>query len=117
MNHIGTVVDRADLLFRQDTVESIAEALELYIRAAKLLGPKSEITDPNEMLGYRASVSDRLRYVSDSGRGRDLQRILSAATHDGHQRSVRRNRSLTLGRICPWRLREVVQDGMAHRRE
>jgi hypothetical protein len=42
MNYIGTLIDWGDYLFRQDTMESITQAIQLYILADKLLGPKPQ---------------------------------------------------------------------------
>jgi len=43
MNYIGTLVDWGDYLFRQDTMESINQATQMYILADKLLGPKPAV--------------------------------------------------------------------------
>ncbi|MEJ2765235.1 neuraminidase-like domain-containing protein [Photobacterium sp. MCCC 1A19761] len=40
MNYIGTLIDWGDYLFRQDTMESITQAIQLYQLADKLLGRK-----------------------------------------------------------------------------
>lgn len=42
MEYIDILTDWGDWLFRQDTMESINEAINLYILAAELLGPRPE---------------------------------------------------------------------------
>ncbi|SMX36817.1 neuraminidase-like domain-containing protein [Maliponia aquimaris] len=46
MSYIGTLIDWGDYLFRQDTMESITQATQLYILADKLLGPKPRTVKP-----------------------------------------------------------------------
>lgn len=43
MNYIKTLTDWGDYLFRQDTMESVTQATQLYLLAEKLLGPKPRI--------------------------------------------------------------------------
>lgn len=40
MSYVRTLIEWGDYLFRQDTMESITQATQLYILADKLLGPK-----------------------------------------------------------------------------
>jgi len=46
MKYIDNLVEWGDYLFRQDTMESIAQATQMYILADKLLGPKPRIVSP-----------------------------------------------------------------------
>ncbi|NMH88793.1 Tc toxin subunit A-related protein [Flavivirga algicola] len=43
MKYIDNLVEWGDYLFRQDTMESVAQATQMYILADKLLGPKPRI--------------------------------------------------------------------------
>jgi hypothetical protein len=43
MKYIDNLIAWGDQLFRQDTMESVNEATQLYVLAAELLGPKPEI--------------------------------------------------------------------------
>lgn len=61
MNYLGTLIDWADYLFRQDTMESITQATQLYVLADKLLGPKPQnVPSPVEMTDqtYNQIVAD-----------------------------------------------------------
>jgi hypothetical protein len=46
MRYIDNLIDWGDYLFRQDTMESVNEATQLYVLANKLLGPKPRIVPP-----------------------------------------------------------------------
>ena len=46
MKYIQNLTEWGDYLFRQDTMESIAQATQMYIRADKLLGPKPRNIPP-----------------------------------------------------------------------
>ena len=46
MRYIDNLIDWADDLFRQDTMETINEATMLYVLAADLLGPRPTIIEP-----------------------------------------------------------------------
>ena len=46
MKYIDNLVAWADQLFRQDTIETINEATQLYVLAAKVLGPKPRALPP-----------------------------------------------------------------------
>ncbi|MEM9635854.1 MAG: hypothetical protein AAGA50_31340, partial [Pseudomonadota bacterium] len=61
MDYISTLIQWGDFLFRQDTMESITQATQLYVLADKLLGPKPrnvpspvEVTDQT----YNQIVTD-----------------------------------------------------------
>ena len=46
MKYIDNLTEWGDYLFRQDTMESVAQATQMYILADKLLGPKPKIIPP-----------------------------------------------------------------------
>jgi hypothetical protein len=46
MKYIDNLVAWGDQLFRQDTLESVNEAAQLYVLAAELLGPRPELIKP-----------------------------------------------------------------------
>ena len=46
MKYIDNLTEWGDNLFRQDTMESIAQATQMYILADKLLGPKPRVVPP-----------------------------------------------------------------------
>lgn len=52
MKYIENLVQWGDNLFRQDTMESITQATQLYILADKLLGPKPRIIPPAVKVPY-----------------------------------------------------------------
>ncbi len=46
MKYIQNLIDWGDYLFRQDTMESVNQATQMYVMADKLLGPKPRIVPP-----------------------------------------------------------------------
>ena len=77
LKYIGNLLESGDSLFRQDTVESIAEATQLYLEAEKLLGPKPKSAPPDEeMLRYRDAVTDRLLKIRNSQTIGGVKRVL-----------------------------------------
>ncbi|HJT74926.1 MAG TPA: hypothetical protein VJ720_12920, partial [Chitinophaga sp.] len=52
MKYIENLVEWGDNLFRQDTMESITQATQMYILADKLLGPKPRIIPPAVKVPY-----------------------------------------------------------------
>ena len=46
MRYIDNLIAWGDQLFRQDTIESINEATQLYILASEILGPRPENSPP-----------------------------------------------------------------------
>ncbi|EPC01624.1 hypothetical protein L861_16530 [Litchfieldella anticariensis FP35 = DSM 16096] len=46
MKYIDNLVEWGDYLFRQDTMESITQATQMYVLADKLLGPKPRVVPP-----------------------------------------------------------------------
>ncbi|HEY0426486.1 MAG TPA: neuraminidase-like domain-containing protein [Pyrinomonadaceae bacterium] len=46
MKYLDNLIEWGDYLFRQDTMESIVQATQMYILADKLLGPKPRIIPP-----------------------------------------------------------------------
>lgn len=53
MKYLDNLVAWGDYLFRQDTMESITQATQLYILADKLLGPKPRIVPPVVKMPYQ----------------------------------------------------------------
>jgi hypothetical protein len=53
MKYIDNLVEWGDYMFRQDTMESITRATQLYILADKLLGPKPRIIPPPVKVPYQ----------------------------------------------------------------
>src|SRR6266487_2303668 len=49
MKYVENLVAWGDQLFRQDTMESINEAAQLYVMAAEILGPKPKTVPPQAM--------------------------------------------------------------------
>ena len=69
MKYLDNLTEWGDYLFRQDTMESIAQATQMYILADKLLGPKPRIIPPvikapyetyNQIAGKLDSFSNAL---------------------------------------------------------
>lgn len=52
MKYIDNLIEWGDYLFRQDTMESIAQATQMYILADKLLGPKPRVIPPAVKAAY-----------------------------------------------------------------
>jgi hypothetical protein len=52
MKYIDNLTEWGDYLFRQDTMESITQATQMYILADKLLGPKPRIIPPTVKAPY-----------------------------------------------------------------
>lgn len=48
MNYLDNLIDWGDYLFRQDSMESINEATQLYILAAEILGPRPKRIPPKD---------------------------------------------------------------------
>jgi 5-hydroxyisourate hydrolase-like protein (transthyretin family) len=46
MKYIDNLTEWGDYLFRQDTMESVAQATQMYVLADKLLGPKPRVIPP-----------------------------------------------------------------------
>lgn len=53
MKYLDNLIEWGDFLFRQDTMESIAQATQLYILADKLLGPKPRTVPPSAEHSYQ----------------------------------------------------------------
>jgi hypothetical protein len=53
MKYLNNLIEWGDYLFRQDTMESVAQAIQLYIMADKLLGPKPRIIPPLVKIPYQ----------------------------------------------------------------
>jgi len=69
MKYLDNLIDWGDSLFRQDTIESINEAMLLYILAANILGPRPQevpnrgITRPMTFAELRRKEFDRVGNV------------------------------------------------------
>jgi hypothetical protein len=48
MNYLDNLIAWGDYLFRQDSMESINEATQLYILAAEILGPRPKRVPPKD---------------------------------------------------------------------
>ena len=46
MKYLDNLLAWGDSLFRQDTIESMNEATQIYVLAANLLGPKPQAVPP-----------------------------------------------------------------------
>jgi hypothetical protein len=62
MKYIDNLTEWGDYLFRQDTMESIVQATQMYILADKLLGPKPRIIPPVIKAPYETyhQIEDKL---------------------------------------------------------
>jgi hypothetical protein len=65
MKYIDNLMEWGDYLFRQDTMESVAQATQMYITADKLLGPKprtipAPVKPPNETYNQLEAKLDAL---------------------------------------------------------
>ena len=49
MKYLDNLIEWGDQLFRRDSIESITEATQLYIRAAEILGRRPELLPPEEV--------------------------------------------------------------------
>ncbi len=68
MKYLDNLIDWADHLYQQDTVEAVAEALQIYILAGEILGPRPERIDTGirpEPQTYE-SVADNLDAFSNA---------------------------------------------------
>ncbi|MBD1822981.1 peptidoglycan-binding protein [Cyanobacteria bacterium FACHB-DQ100] len=54
MKYIDNLIAWADQLFRQDTIESINEATQLYILAAEILGPRPQSIKPKQTVAPKS---------------------------------------------------------------
>jgi len=52
IKYIDNLFEWGDYLFRQDTMESLAQATQMYILADKLLGPKPRVIPPTSKVPY-----------------------------------------------------------------
>jgi hypothetical protein len=51
MKYLDNLIAWGDMLFRQDTIESINEATLMYILAAEILGPQPDVVTPRATVG------------------------------------------------------------------
>ena len=88
MKYLDNLIAWGDHLFRQDSMESINEATQLYVLAAEILGPRPKKIPPRgEAAGRDASTSWR-RELDDvlerAGRGREPRPAAARQRrHDG----------------------------------
>jgi len=61
MKYLDNLIAWGDSLFRQDTIEAINEAMQIYVLAANLLGPKPERVPPRGVI--RAKTFAQLRAI------------------------------------------------------
>lgn len=63
MAYVGNLLDWGDDLFTRDTMESIAEATQLYVFAAELLGPKPVVLPVEEDPDATQSIATAMSWV------------------------------------------------------
>jgi hypothetical protein len=51
MKYLDDLIAWGDMLFTQDTIETINEATQMYILAAKILGPRQDVVTPRATMG------------------------------------------------------------------
>jgi hypothetical protein len=86
MKYIENLTEWGDYLFRQDTMESIAQATQLYILADKLLGPKPRTVPPAVKPPFETYNQIEGKLDAFGNALIDLENILpdlSALPHDG----------------------------------
>ena len=76
MKYIDNLAEWGDYLFRQDTMESIAQATQMYILADKLLGPKPRIIPPAIKAPYETYNQMEAKLVAFGNALIDLENIL-----------------------------------------
>ena len=69
MKYLDNLIAWGDSLFRQDTIESINEATQLYVLAANMLGPRPQRIPPRGTV-----AAEDLRRAQGAGPRRDGQR-------------------------------------------
>ena len=96
MRYIDNLIDWGDKLFRRDTIESVAEATQLYLLAKEILGDRPELVAPPDAFtptdvadcalwlradgGLTMGDGNRVASWSDqSGNGNDLTQATAAA--------------------------------------
>ncbi|MBK9227458.1 MAG: hypothetical protein IPL67_10500 [Ignavibacteria bacterium] len=88
MKYIDNLIEWGDYLFRQDTMESIAQATQMYILGDKLLGPKPRIIPPLVKPPYETYNQVEARIDSFGNALIDLENIipdLTALPEDGNE--------------------------------
>lgn len=76
MKYIDNLTEWGDYLFRQDTMESIIQATQMYILADKLLGPKPRIIPPAIKAPYETYNQIEAKLDSFGNALIDLENIL-----------------------------------------
>jgi peptidoglycan hydrolase-like protein with peptidoglycan-binding domain len=72
MRYIDNLIAWGDQLFRQDTLESVNEATQLYVLAAELLGPRPEIVP-------RQDDSKPMTFADMAGKLDEFSNVVAAA--------------------------------------
>lgn len=88
MKYIDNLVEWGDHLFRQDTMESIAQATQMYILADKLLGPKPRIVPPAVKTPYQTYNQIEAKLDAFGNALVDMENIipdLSVLPHEGEE--------------------------------
>ena len=83
MKYLDNLIAWGDYLFRQDSMESINEATQLYILAAEILGPRPKKIPPQAKPPVESfnELEDRVRQVLErAGGGREPRPACSPAT-------------------------------------
>lgn len=86
MKYIDNLIEWGDHLFRQDTMESVVQATQLYVLADKLLGPKPRIIPTTIKAPYETYNQIEARLDAFGNALIDLENILpdlSALPEDG----------------------------------
>ncbi|MCB2190550.1 MAG: peptidoglycan-binding protein [Deltaproteobacteria bacterium] len=82
MKYLDNLLDWGDHLFRQDTMESINEATQLYILAAEILGPRPRTIAPRAKPQVHTSNSLAPSLAAFSNRLVDIEYMVGAPSPD-----------------------------------
>ena len=67
MKYLDNLIAWGDSLFRQDTIESINEATQLYVLAANLLGPRPQPIPPRGKVRPQTFATSKKTVISMRG--------------------------------------------------
>ena len=99
MKYLNTLIARGDELFTQDTTESVNLAIQFYIMAADILGPKSaEAPDP--LIGKIKTADD---LIDDAGKDGNLDWANSLLEYEDSMLIGRIRDRDTYQNRCPYR--------------
>jgi hypothetical protein len=73
MAYLDNLIDWGDSLFRQDTIESINEATQLYVMAANILGPRPQAVPQKKSLVKSQTYNDIRQRLKDDETARELE--------------------------------------------